>query len=776
MSIIMRKEKVTLINEMQKSFYSALRTPEGVAPPVALLWTDADGQWQPLIPALQAAIPELFQLGDYAPQRRQGPAIWLRCVVDRVLPEILPPDNIVPILYLPKVSRQILRAGGDCPQALQALIELQYRGAVWHQRNGKDWTVEAFLTSVDTLGLDVATDQRTKEAMLRALPLLAGEPITALKDRKLEAEDFDKLAVGDSLRDLLMWLADAEGYRARCEGTKWATFRNICRNEFKFDPEEEIPCKVGDLLLTGGGAWDKVWQRFCEAPSLYAGVEQVLREACPQDLTADPARQPSLNTEHEEQLRSSLREVVDLPHDKACTRIIALEAQHGARRNWVWTQLGKSPLAELLEPLVRLARSSQKPLGGASLQDMTNAYASGGWRCDEAALDVLAGASTADKDLATKLLCAVYVPWLEQSARNFQTLAAKDANAFRAAAIGVTPEAETCILFADGLRFDVAEKLLAMLESRGCVVSISHRLAPVPSVTATAKPIASPAHIACESPETYNDLAPDLEAKPGNAKRLRDEMVRQGIVVLESSESAFPLGAERGAWTEFGNLDKNGHSRGLDIAKLIQGEVEALTERALELLNAGWSRVRIVTDHGWLLVPGGMPKVDLPTFLTQTKWARCAVAPGKVPDGMPVFPWHWNSTVQVVSPPGVAAFWAGNFYAHGGVSPQECVVPELLVHQGVSAIRARITDVSWRRMRCRVTVETNGSGIKVDIRLKPKQAATSIVGGAKEFNEGMQVSMVVQDDKHEGAAAMLVVLNAGGQVIDQKATQVGEDT
>ena len=85
----------------------------------------------------------------------------------------------MPILYLPNVSRQDLRAGGDCPLILQPLIELQYRGAVWHQRNGRDWTVDAFLTSEDGVGLDIAKDNRTRDAMLRALALLAPEPLSA---------------------------------------------------------------------------------------------------------------------------------------------------------------------------------------------------------------------------------------------------------------------------------------------------------------------------------------------------------------------------------------------------------------------------------------------------------------------------------------------------------------------------------------------------------------------------------------------------------------------
>src|SRR3972149_1027001 len=120
---------------------AALRVPEGVAEPVALLWTDADGQWRPLITALQNELPQLYVLGDYNSDKRTGPVIWLRCIVDRTLPDVSPPEGTTPILYLPNVSRQQLRAGGDCPRQLQPLIELQYRGAVWHQRNGRDWTV-----------------------------------------------------------------------------------------------------------------------------------------------------------------------------------------------------------------------------------------------------------------------------------------------------------------------------------------------------------------------------------------------------------------------------------------------------------------------------------------------------------------------------------------------------------------------------------------------------------------------------------------------------------
>ena len=37
--------------------------------------------------------------------KRTGPAIWLRCVVDRTLPDAVTPEGTTPILYLPRVSR-----------------------------------------------------------------------------------------------------------------------------------------------------------------------------------------------------------------------------------------------------------------------------------------------------------------------------------------------------------------------------------------------------------------------------------------------------------------------------------------------------------------------------------------------------------------------------------------------------------------------------------------------------------------------------------------------
>ncbi|MCF7976524.1 MAG: hypothetical protein K9L82_00650 [Chromatiaceae bacterium] len=78
--------------------------------PAAVLWTDHEGQWQGVAERLRPLLPELLILGDYAPAERRGPAIWIKCMLARTLDEADWPDNAVPILYLPGVSRTDLRA------------------------------------------------------------------------------------------------------------------------------------------------------------------------------------------------------------------------------------------------------------------------------------------------------------------------------------------------------------------------------------------------------------------------------------------------------------------------------------------------------------------------------------------------------------------------------------------------------------------------------------------------------------------------------------------
>jgi hypothetical protein len=255
--------------------------------PAAILWTDKDEQWEPLLPILRQLLPQLLTLGAYDPASRTEPAIWLKCMLARALPEADWPADVVPILYLPAVGRQELRAVEECPKGLQPLAELQYRAVYWTQLNARDWTLLAFLQSKDGgLGLDVARDAATLEAMRRALLKLSETPITELQGKRLEAADFDAVLTPDPARDLLTWLNDPAGTRQRWEESAWAAFSNICRQPYNFDPHTDGELVGGELLGGQQGAWQSVWERCAEAPQRYARLPELLRRAGPKPADA----------------------------------------------------------------------------------------------------------------------------------------------------------------------------------------------------------------------------------------------------------------------------------------------------------------------------------------------------------------------------------------------------------------------------------------------------------------------------------------------------------
>ncbi len=142
------------------------------------------------------------------------------------------------------------------------------------------------------------------------------------------------------------------------------------------------------------------------------------------------------------------------------------------------------------------------------------------------------------------------------------------------------------------------------------------------------------------------------------------------------------------AWTETGEIDHKGHDLGVRLAHELDDEVSRIARRIRDLLDAGWSTVTVVTDHGWLLLPSGLPKNEgLPVAATVSKKGRCA----RVKDGatvdVPTVPWHWDKDVRIALAPGISCFEANQTYEHGGVSPQECIVPRLTVRAGATRRR-----------------------------------------------------------------------------------------
>ncbi|QOV89375.1 BREX-1 system phosphatase PglZ type B [Humisphaera borealis] len=770
----------TLIEAVQASLESAARHAPGEVAPTAILWPDADGQWLPLIPQLRALMPHLLVLGDYEPDQRIGPAIWLRCVIERALPEVPLPDRAVPVVYLPGVGRQTLRSIEDCPDPVVPLVELQYRGAVWCQRNGKDWTVEAFLVSEDSsMELDVAKDSQTRRAMLGALAQLAVTPLSRLRAKRLEAEDFDKLMIEDTPRNLLEWMSDPRGARERWDQGQWSAFRSRCKADYKFDPENDGELVAGERLGMREVEWLGVWQRFVEAPALYPGMPDLLRKAKPSGLVFVKETWPSLNDDAERALRKALSQLTSKNPSEARATVANLESEHGVRRQWVWAKLGQSPLAKALAHLAALVTRTAVGLGGDTPQAMADLYAQGGYLADDAVLRALAEVKSAeDCEAVSAATRAIYLSWVQDAAEHFQKVVA--ATPLPARGNGRDPVVEadtgTCILFVDGLRFDLGRRLAALAEDRKLRVGDGRRWAAVPTVTATAKPAVSPVAGQIIGHRLGEDFAPETAdvGQPATTDRIRKLMAAAGYQCLGASEVGKPQDGAGRAWTEYGEFDSLGHNLQVKLANRIDEQLELLVERIDALLAAGWRQVRVVTDHGWLLVPGGLPNTPLPKYLTESRWSRCATVKAGSHVSVPTAGWYWNPTEIFAFGAGVSCFSKGHEYTHGGLSVQECVIPDLMFSSdiGTAGISANITAVQWLGMRCRVTVEPAGVSAKADVRTKVGDAGSSIVTPKAVDTEG-KVGLLVEDESLEGTTVSVVLLDASGHVVAKRATSVG---
>jgi len=748
--------------------------------PAAILWPDKRSEWLELLPRLRVALPQLLTLGDFDPDTKTGPAIWLRCMIARTLPEADWPEDATPIIYLPGVSRQKLRAVEECPRRLEPLAELQYRGVLFSQVSGRDWTILAFLVSEDGgLELDVAQDRATIDAMRRALRVLADTPVAALRGRKLHAGDFDELVNPDETRSLLMWLSSPEALRQALGDNEWGAFKARCTDRFGFGPETDGPIVAAEHLGGQAGDWESVWHRYAEAPERYPGIPDLLRQARPVEagpLLAHASRSswPQDNERLEDELREGLAALGGASPADARAAIRDLDAKHGERREWVWATLGQAPLARALAPLAALAQVTATALGGATPNEIAEHYADGLWRADAAVLEALATVERPeDLTAVQRAIATIYAPWLEAAAQHFQQAVARDALPVPTAD-AAEPTDSTCILFADGLRFDVAQKLADALTSEDIEVNVAWTFAALPTVTATAKPAASPAASLFTGGDTGEDFRPQLatDGKDVTTDRFRQALVERGYQVLAADDTGSPTGA---AWTEYGSLDRRGHDEGTKLARRIDEEVRGLVLRVQELLEAGWREVRIVTDHGWLLLPGGLPKVELPHYLAETRWGRCAVLKPTSKTEMLTVPWRWNQDVRIAPAPGIGCFVAGHEFAHGGLSVQECVVPVLTVTGAEPGLEVSIEDVKWVGFRCRVKV-AGAAGLTVDLRTKVGDPASSIADGTQSVEEDGSASLLVPDDSLEGTAVNVVVLAADGQPAARRATTVGGES
>jgi hypothetical protein len=168
-----------------------------------------------------------------------------------------------------------------------------------------------------------------------------------------------------------------------------------------------------------------------------------------------------------------------------------------------------------------------------------------------------------------------------------------------------------------------------------------------------------------------------------------------------------------------------------------------------------------------------LPKINLPSLLTDNKWGRCAAIKSGAKVKERLYPWFWNPDLAFALADGISCFREGMEYAHGGLSLQECLTLELIVSQGHSVDSSiTITEISWKGFRCIVEVEGCKRELTLDIRIHAGDPTSSVIGKVKLVKDGM-VKAIVENEDLEGSKAFIVLISSNGEILKQVETIIG---
>lgn len=746
--------------------------------PEVILWPDPDRQWTEIIGVLQAEMPQLLIFGPYDSTKKQGPAIWIKCMVAKELPDADWNDEVIPIIYLPGVAKSDLRNVENAIFNLQPLLEYQYTGTLFIQENGKEWSIQAFVENSNSgLGSKIAKDNATKEALKKALPTIFQDKDALANKSIIDADFLNKKLFPNIIPSILKWMCEGDVFLERMDSGKKDVFINLCKSQYDFYPDHKNIVSIAEKLGSQKNSWKQVWDLYTAAPHKYPEIEELLRMAKPEDLGTGifsiPAESwPQVNEEKEEYLSLSIKKISKYDAPKALKVLQDLEIEHKERRSWVWYELGESPLVDALQYLVRMAEMSTETYSSSSIDSIKDYYTNRGYLIDQNMRKALSVVKTEeDKNIVKSVITLFYKPWLEKITNTFQKLVENDSTVFTAQ--NATEETEAYVLFVDAFRYELAAEFCDRLEKSKWKVELNSKWSAIPSLTPTAKSNVSPIAPIVSVKSDCNEFRPQLL----NGKNLQTQTFRAALNEkgFDYVNSSVDIKEEGKYWHEIGDIDSKGHQEQAGIVKRVEELFEKVEEALDVAFSKGVKRVKIVTDHGWLLLPGGLPKTSLNVGLTETRWGRCALIKEGAKTDLLHLPWRWNPSVFIAYSPGISFFEANQEYAHGGISVHECLVPTLIVENpNKLKVRAEIKNVKWVNLRC--VVETSGApdGYKIDIRTKFNDYKSSILETKDSVIKDNKVTLFSKDS-YEYQSASVVLLDNNGTIINKVATIVSGD-
>jgi hypothetical protein len=312
------------------------------------------------------------------------------------------------------------------------------------------------------------------------------------------------------------------------------------------------------------------------------------------------------------------------------------------------------------------------------------------------------------------------------------------------------------VVIVDALRYDCA--LAVRDQLRGHTVDVEPVLAVLPTVT----PVGMTALLPMGDGEVTleikgNALHPRLNGRDTSVRENRLALLtafgadcRDITDVEQISDAPSDL---RELLVVFGHeeVDHIGHGQAENLIRHVHLEIDRLARLVRKLHRWGYSRVHVVTDHGFIM----LDESKLPSEVFCDKaWChvlkeRFALVPASADLPLVRLPFAWDPEMRVAVPPGLAFFKAEKSFSHGGAAVQELIIPHLISHGQVAQEKRVGVEVLLP------TYELQRAAVKVTLR--PALAPTSKTGQmALSMESGRTLSLDVVRREADGKTASVL--------------------
>lgn len=428
-------------------------------------------------------------------------------------------------------------------------------------------------------------------------------------------------------------------------------------------------------------------------------------------------------------------------------------------------------------------------------------YAEKGWRVDRAhrRLETARTRLAAFGELEDVLVAAraAYEEWLDGVLRQF--VSALEGGALEVD--GLIRQGEihdrfvadvsgrTAYVWVDALRYELGEELAGALRQSAAVVRMEAAVAAAPTITEVGMANLLPG--AAEGLRLGldgDDLKVSVDGKQVSTVGHRRDLLRarHGRVADLDLNGASQQG-ERELSTTVGDadlvlirsqeVDASGESGLLSVAwSDFETVIELLANVTTRLARCGVDRVVIVADHGFIALSrdvGEHRTVDAPAGAIGTTKRRVFVGRGGVPNEatvrVPLASCGTPGDLDLVVPRGLAVFRAGGGrqFFHGGLSPQELVVP-VIVAEFAEAPEPRKLTVGIAVAGERITTGVFSATLTFDGDLFTNQVTVRVVARS---SGAPVVARVVSGDGYDPESGSVTVDAGATSVLTVQVTE-----